>query len=281
MAVSTGSLTSHLASEHDHILTAAPAGLGNLVETAGTIPNAAAAAGAPYVRDVTTQATETARGNRWLWPLVGLAALLLVWFAVSRGRTAGAGAAADSTVATRMTIDSTASRPAPVVAAAPGAISDAAKNLGTFAKRTLPGGVEMNIPERGIETNLIAFIEDGARPVNDTTWFNFDRLNFATGSATILPESDEQLNNIVAILKAYPNVNVKIGGYTDNTGNAAANQKLSQQRADAVQQALVGKGIDAGRLKAEGYGDQHPVGDNATDDGRAKNRRIALRVTKK
>jgi len=178
-------------------------------------------------------------------------------------------------------LDTAASRTSAAMTAAGGAVSDAARELGAFGKKLLPGGVELNIPERGIESNLIAFIEDKSRPVNDTTWFNFDRLNFATGSARILPESEEQLNNIAAVLRAYPNVNVKIGGYTDSTGDASSNRRLSQQRADAVRQTLVGKGIDARRMKAEGYGSQHPVGNNATDEGRAKNRRIALRVTKK
>ena len=84
-----------------------------------------------------------------------------------------------------------------------------------------------------------------------------------------------------AVLKAYPDVNVKVGGYTDTTGDPTANRTLSQQRADAVRQALVGKGIAAKRMVAEGYGSDHPVGDNATEEGRAQNRRIALRVTKK
>ena len=271
--LSVGSLTSFLASERDEILAAAPSGLTSLVDTpvatAGVAPTSI-----PYARAV----EPAPRGNRWLWPLVGLAALLLVWFGL-RSRTAGVGTT-DSAVATG-TLDSAAARTGAAVSAAGGAISDAARELGAFGKRMLPGGVELNIPERGIEANLINFIEDGSRAVNDTTWFNFDRLNFATGSATILPESEDQLDNIAAVLKAYPNVNVKIGGYTDNTGDAAANQRLSQQRAEAVQQALVGKGIASGRLAAEGYGAQHPVGDNATEEGRAKNRRIALRVTKK
>lgn len=274
-----GSLTNLLSSERDNILAAAPAGLGSLVDTSGLAASASAAANTPYTRAVPAPVT---RSNRWLWPVVGLAALLLIWFAVSRGRTPTVGATTDSAIATGTTVvDSAAARTGAAVTSAAGAISDAARNLGAFVKRPLPGGGELNVPERGIEANLIAFIDDRARPVNDTTWFNFDRLNFATGSATILPESEEQLNNIAAVLKSYPNVNVKVGGYTDNTGDRAANQRLSQQRADAVQQALIGKGIDAGRLKAEGYGDQHPVGDNATEEGRAKNRRIALRVTKK
>jgi K(+)-stimulated pyrophosphate-energized sodium pump len=117
--------------------------------------------------------------------------------------------------------------------------------------------------------------------VNNTTWFEFDRLNFATSSATILPESQEQLGNIAAILDAYPNVTVKIGGYTDNSGDRAANKRLSQQRAQSVRRALVDKGIAPSRMVAEGYGDAHPVADNASEDGRARNRRIAVRVTSK
>jgi outer membrane protein OmpA-like peptidoglycan-associated protein len=117
--------------------------------------------------------------------------------------------------------------------------------------------------------------------VDDTTWFNFDRLLFDTGQATLQPSSEEQLNNIAEILKAYPNVHMKLGGYTDNTGDPAANKVLSEARAKNVMDALVAKGVDTSRLESEGYGDQHPVGDNSTEEGRAQNRRIALRVTQK
>jgi outer membrane protein OmpA-like peptidoglycan-associated protein len=76
-------------------------------------------------------------------------------------------------------------------------------------------------------------------------------------------------------------VHIKIGGYTDNTGDAAANQTLSEARAKNVMDALAAKGVDASRMESEGYGDQHPVADNSTEEGRAQNRRIALRVTQK
>ena len=82
-------------------------------------------------------------------------------------------------------------------------------------------------------------------------------------------------------MKAYPNVHVRVGGYTDNQGDAAANLKLSQDRANVVMAQLVGRGIDASRLDAKGYGEDHPVADNSTVEGRAANRRIALRVTQK
>jgi K(+)-stimulated pyrophosphate-energized sodium pump len=83
------------------------------------------------------------------------------------------------------------------------------------------------------------------------------------------------------ILKAFPAVNIKIGGYTDNTGSAQTNKKLSQDRADVVMAELVQLGIDKARLAAEGYGPEHPVASNDTEAGRAENRRIAVRVTKK
>lgn len=84
-----------------------------------------------------------------------------------------------------------------------------------------------------------------------------------------------------AILKAYPKVTMKIGGYTDNTGDPQANLRLSQQRTDAVMAGLVQLGVGADRLKAEGYGQEHPIADNSTLEGRAKKRRIDIRVTGK
>jgi len=153
--------------------------------------------------------------------------------------------------------------------------------LGQFMQRTLPDFTELNIPSLGMENRLLDFIEDRSRPVDKTTWFDFDRLTFDTGKATLQDSSTEQLQNIAAILKAYPKVKVKIGGYTDNTGNKQANLRLAQDRATNVMHELVQRGVDASRLAAEGYGEEHAVGDNATFEGRQKNRRIALRVTAK
>lgn len=153
--------------------------------------------------------------------------------------------------------------------------------LGEFIQRKLPDGTILNIPRLGIENKLIDFIEDPSRPVDKATWFDFDRLTFDTGKATLQTSSAEQLQNIAAILKAYPKVKAKIGGYTDNTGNKQSNLKLSQDRATNVMQDLVQRGIDSSRLEAKGYGEDHPVADNATEEGRQKNRRISLLVTAK
>jgi len=80
----------------------------------------------------------------------------------------------------------------------------------------------------------------------------------------------------VAILKAYPNVTLKIGGYTDNTGNRVANLKLSEEQAKTVMAELTKRGIAARRLS-----DQFPVISNDTEEGRAQNRRVSMRVTQK
>jgi OOP family OmpA-OmpF porin len=201
-----------------------------------------------------------ATGNRWLWPLIVLALLVIggIWRFTRAKEPVGN-----------------------AVQTAANAGASAVSALGDFFKTKLPDGVELNIPQFGIENKLISFLNDSSKPVDTTTWFNFDRLLFDTGQATLQPSSQEQLANIAAILKAYPNVHVKIGGYTDNTGDAAANLALSQARAKNVMDALVAAGIDPSRLESQGYGDQYPVGDNSTEAGRAQNRRIALLVTQK
>ncbi len=153
--------------------------------------------------------------------------------------------------------------------------------LGEFKESKLPDGVVLDIPELGIENKLLNFIKDSSKVVDKTTWFDFDRLLFETGSTQLKPESQEQLENIVKILKAYPNVEIKVGGYTDNVGNPENNLKLSQVRAEAVKAEMVKMGIPESRISAEGYGDKFPVASNDTEEGREKNRRVSLRVTKK
>lgn len=149
-------------------------------------------------------------------------------------------------------------------------------------KKTLTSGVELlGALSNGIESKLISFIEDKNKQVDKTTWFSFDRLLFETGKSTLKAESQEQLKNMSEILKAYPAVELKIGGYTDNVGDAKKNLALSDERAKSVLAELVKLGVAESRLKAEGYGDQHPVADNATEEGKAQNRRIDVRVTKK
>lgn len=153
--------------------------------------------------------------------------------------------------------------------------------LGAFIDTRLPDGTMLRIPTNGVENKLIAFINDKSRGVDRETWFSFDRLEFETNQATLKPSSEEQLRNIAAIMKAYPNVTVKVGGYTDNVGNDSANLKLSQERANTTKNEIVRYGIAEDRISAEGFGEQHPIADNSTEEGRQRNRRIDIRVTNK
>jgi OmpA-OmpF porin, OOP family len=99
-------------------------------------------------------------------------------------------------------------------------------------------------------------------------------INFDVDKATIKPESMGTLNMIVQILKDNPDVKFEIDGYTDNSGAAAHNLTLSQQRAGAVKDQLVKMGVDASRLTAKGFGDSKPIADNNTLEGKANNRRV-------
>jgi outer membrane protein OmpA-like peptidoglycan-associated protein len=102
---------------------------------------------------------------------------------------------------------------------------------------------------------------------------------FATGKAILKPESQATLDRVAESLKGNPEVTVEIGGHTDNTGSKATNRRLSAARANAVRDFLISKGVDAGRLTAQGYGPDKPVADNKTVAGRAANRRVELTKT--
>lgn len=165
--------------------------------------------------------------------------------------------------------------PAPAVPAAPAPVS------GAMSKLKLPDGAQIEASGTGIEGKLLGFVTDASAVVDKKTWFDFDRLNFETGSAKLTADSKAQVDNIAAILKAYPAVKIKIGGYTDNVGDPENNLKLSAARAQTVADTLVALGIAADRLEHEGYGEQFPIADNGTREGRAKNRRIAVSVRAK
>ena len=147
----------------------------------------------------------------------------------------------------------------------------------------LSTGYEIKGSSTGVESMLVTFMDDKEMAVEKTKWFNFDRLTFATGSSNLdMGKSKDQLTNMSEILKAYGDMTVTLGGYTDNTGNAAKNVALSQKRADSVRAALVDMGVDVSRVATKGYGAEHPVCPaNDTPACKKQNRRIAVNVTKK
>ena len=101
-------------------------------------------------------------------------------------------------------------------------------------------------------------------------------INFDTGKWDLKDDGKATVAEIVKMLKAAPQLKIAIEGHTDNVGQAAANKTLSEKRAQSVMASVVGGGIDAKRLSSAGFGQEKPVADNRSEDGRAKNRRVEL-----
>jgi OmpA-OmpF porin, OOP family len=250
-------LSSLLSSQASTVNAALPAQLSNVLGFANASND---------VKKVVNTVQDTTTGGfnfmPWLLGVAGLLAAFYFWKSCSAPKI-------ETPAVVEKAVESTQNAAAGAVAA-----------VAELFKVTLPGGVNLEAPKGSLEDQLVTFIQS-TDTVSKTLWFNFDRLLFETGKATLKPESAAQLTNVAAILKAFPKVAVKVGGYTDNTGNAAANMKLSADRAKSVAGELVKLGIASARLVPEGYGDKHPVASNDTPEGQAQNRRIALRVTAK
>ena len=102
------------------------------------------------------------------------------------------------------------------------------------------------------------------------------QINFETGKSIIRTESQTIVDQITEMLRADLSLKVSVEGHTDNVGTPAANKTLSENRAKAVVAALVSKGIDKARLSSQGWGQEKPVADNATEDGKTRNRRVEI-----
>jgi outer membrane protein OmpA-like peptidoglycan-associated protein len=144
----------------------------------------------------------------------------------------------------------------------------------------LPGGATLSLAAGSFNYRLAKFLADTTDAAVPRT-FVFDNLNFEFGTTKLTPESEQTVKNLVAILKAYPSTEARLEGHTDSVGDADANKKLSQDRADAVREIMTGNEIAASRLSTTGYGQEKPVASNDTDEGRAQNRRLELVVVKK
>ncbi|HPC44793.1 MAG TPA: OmpA family protein, partial [Candidatus Latescibacteria bacterium] len=102
---------------------------------------------------------------------------------------------------------------------------------------------------------------------------------FGPGSAALTAQAQESIAKLAAIIKKYPDTNLRVEGHTDSDGAEASNQRLSERRANAVAEALRSNGIPAARVTAIGYGETRPVGSNDTPEGKAANRRVEITVT--
>ena len=115
-------------------------------------------------------------------------------------------------------------------------------------------------------------------PVEKGEVFIMKNLHFATNRTRILPTSEEALNSLFMHLVDHPDIRIKIIGHTDNVGRDAANQKLSEGRANAVRNDLISRGIDPSRMEVEGRGETQPIDTNDTEEGRQNNRRVEIEI---
>lgn len=239
-------------------------------------------------RAADTLEENSAGGSKFLPWILLAAALVLAWGLLKSCSTP----ATDPATITEPTVSAPTPPPPaePVVAAPPAptppaavevpAAEKAIETTSNFFEKTLSTGYAIKAAKDGFESKLVGFIENN-EAISKDLWFTMDGITFDTNKASIKAESNGQISHVAEVLKAFPKVKIKIGGYTDNTGKANANKKLSNNRAAAVKEALVAQGVEADRLDAEGYGSEHPVASNDTPEGRQQNRRIDVRVTEK
>ncbi|HEY6976390.1 MAG TPA: OmpA family protein [Chitinophagaceae bacterium] len=262
--LSPAGLSSFLSAQKSSAMDALPSGL-NITNLFGSARQAVTGSASELRSAVTPKRTN------WLWPilLILLAVILLFYFirGCNRKPEAAVTPPADTTTTAPTVMDTTA-------ASMPGRES---------MKVKLADGTEIDAYKGGIEDVLVNCLNDANCKAGKDKWFDFDNINFETGSAAITPESQAQVSNIVAILKAYPKARIKIGGYTDKTGDPAANKTLSQQRAEAVLNAIKAAGANGAQLVgAEGYGSAFAkVPETASDEERKKDRRIAVQLREK
>lgn len=143
----------------------------------------------------------------------------------------------------------------------------------------LPNGQKLDLVEGTFNYKFAKYLTDSSAKVNQS--FTFDNLNFESNTPNLGAGSDKTVQDLAKIMSAYPRVQVKLTCYTDNVGDSLQNRKLSLKRAFAVKNLLVANGIQDLRIDFTGKGSSNPVASNATEEGKAKNRRIEVKIIKK
>jgi len=159
-------------------------------------------------------------------------------------------------------------------------------DIGNSISFKFPDGKEWRIDKNSSEFKLFNFLNSDDTKVGASDeakeWINLDKLCFETGKTKLTPEAEEQLESVAMVLKFFANSHIKIGGYTDNTGTDEINNRLSAERAKVSAEKLIASGLDKNRITHEGYGSQYPVcQENNSEDCRAANRRVSMKVIQK
>jgi outer membrane protein OmpA-like peptidoglycan-associated protein len=270
--LTTAGLADRLRAHRNQLASAVPLGF-EMPEFFHTPYRAARAAADDSVRPVQAREADTA----WTVPVLALIGLLglsgLIWWA-SRKPVIETSRVEQTQPMTpyRAPLPAT---PAPEREVGTTGMTPTTGTVPGRVTRTLPGNVIITIPAGGAADRLFNYV---STPQTGGTVITLDMVKFTNGSAMLSPDSREQVDNVATILKAYPKTDVTVAGYTDNQGNEHANMALSKARAEAVAGRIVAKGVASDRVHSEGYGSEKAVGDNATDEGRAENRRVTLEV---
>lgn len=142
------------------------------------------------------------------------------------------------------------------------------------AEGFIPRSIIMDPREIGSRTALTRNIE----LTQEGNTFRLTHLNFAQGKAVIQPDSFEELDELAALMNDNKKMVIQLEGHTDNLGRADLNQKLSEDRVEAVKKYLVGKGVGKDRVKTKAFGGTQPLSNEGTPEARALNRRVEIRV---
>ncbi|NPV39108.1 hypothetical protein BREVNS_2433 [Brevinematales bacterium NS] len=145
------------------------------------------------------------------------------------------------------------------------------------------------LQEEGVKTNLVADLQQAVKTNEalslredvDGIIVNLGNILFEFDKATIRKEFEKGLDQLAEVLKKYPKLDIVVSGHTDSVGNPTYNQKLSELRAKAIADYLLQRGVSQDRISYIGYGDTKPVASNTTAEGRAKNRRVEIKIITK
>lgn len=238
--------------------------------------------GAPLAAGTTVEPTSwLAQRSNWLLLAVSVVAVAELGYILST-RSGDAEVVATSTAGNSAASENRSYTAIPVVSLTPKA---APATVPVPVVLKLKDGRRQVIGASSTESKLYQFLVDPSRGVDaadpTTNWIGFDRIYFDSNKATLTNESLWQLSNVASILKRFPDAKIKIGGYTDNTGQPLTNLRLSKARAQSALEALVSLGVPATRLTAVGYGELDNIATNDTEEGRAVNRRVSMQVVQK
>ncbi len=291
--VSASSLGSLLISQKDAAMKMLPAGF-SLPAFTGSTSNVASNVSSVASAVYDNVEEKDASGINWLLPLIlliGLATASYYFFSegcTKPDNTETVTTGVDTTVASATSKETTIEAPLIdmpkiTVDSITGVVN---YDLGTLGDLELPGGVKLTgVAANGFENTLVNFLKNGTiDTVNKkANWFNMHDVQFLSGKTEYAtPKAMAQIKNIAAILKAYPNAVLKIGGYTDVTGDAAKNKALSQSRANKLMKDIITNGAGAAQIKeAIGYGSEFAVAKAGDKEGMARDRRTAAKVSSK